>query len=336
MELPHRVNVSRANLVRTLKAMHAFDSMGSPFVGMETLPDTLGFRRTSALGLIETVGYERSRTPLIVSLAHLREVLAVMNSEEVSLDRDPHGICRVSSVGVPLPSEIRVHTARNDTPWAQPHVPGDAQAELPPDLFAKIHVASFPLVAQPILQHGKLMLPTAEGVVIREQMPAVQGSYPRKAFIQALGGEAATRIYTTDRGYWGATIHGLHILVAGHRQGDPIFLLYKDAATTLAELPAGQVLYALRAASLLAGDKSRIVIDPKTGIQVKDQFGNPAIFSLGPLTGFAAFHISVSTGKVLTEALGQNVEETMTLASLHPDTYRLSRGPWSVSFKIQF
>lgn len=328
------MNVSKQTLTRTLRSIHTFDPAGSPFVGIGRRSDGITFHRTSPVGVIESIGYDHDQTPLIVSLSHLRDSLGVLDSEEISIDRDTSGICRISSVGGQFHSEIRVHTARPDVPWARAHQAGQVQSDLPVDLFEKVSISGFQLVCEPVLKQGKLLLSTAEGIVIRDRMPAVSGTYPRRHFIQAVGGSVATHMYMTDMGYWGAEVGGLHILMAGHHEGDAVFNLYKVADTPIAELPAARLLYAFRAASTLAEEGAWLSVDPRTGIQVRDQYGNPAVFSLGEGLKFTPFTMKVRRARVLCSALEQATEETLLLGSMDASTYRLTRGPWSVSFKI--
>jgi hypothetical protein len=329
--------VSKANLTQALRQLHAFDARdlsGSPFIGMQWTEQGLAFHRTSMLGLVESVHYDRTQPPTIVSLSHFRDVLANLENDEVKVDLDPNRRLRLVGGTGDYTKDFRVYTPGPGSPWATKHLHGEPKTHLPGDLFKGIDVSKLVMTTPPVHRRDRLMLITNDAILTRRQVPSTGTCYPREALLRVLGGREAEQMYVTTGDYWGVVQGGFRYLVSGHTGGDSVFNTYSVDASPLAEIPAGHLLSAMRSAANLTPDGGRIHFDAKTGISTRDQYNNPNVCSLGTLAPFTPLSITVRTAKVLCEALGQAREEIVMLGMTDRVTYRMTRGPWEATFRI--
>ena len=331
--------VDKSELLKTLRSLSSFDTNASPYVAV-MLPDdaTPLFYRSSAFGFIQSKDFGGAGLTN-VSLAHLQECLRVLREEKVEMGLDTNGVLRISSTDNTFDSELRVHTVTPAQAGLKTHTVGNITTRLGPSAFSGIDTSQFKPKTPPVLVNGRLMLATSDAVIIWDGPDNLKGlaSYPREAFLRvAAGNVAVTEIVLTDGNYWGVVANDLVMFSYGHTLGHELFDVYNVPATELVRLPAERLVYALRAAAGLVGDKDRVEVDPKTGVVSRNKFGSEAKFSLGGTAGWSKFGIFGGTAQAIVDALSQSKDEEAVLSSIsmaHP-TLRLRRGPFEVSFKV--
>lgn len=330
------MQVSKAILLRDLRALQRFDTTGSPYIGIQWQADAEKpyVHRSSSVGYIESVGYDHRVSPLVVSLSHLIQVIGYTVAESVELSVDEDGVLLLTGATEAGVSQLRVYTIRHGVTWKQVHDIGPRTVDLCPEGFEGINTSSFTLSSPPVLRRNRLMLPTGAGVIFRNQVPIEAYPYPRDSFLRSLSTLPIEQLYLTRNGYWGAVAGGLRITVAGHRAGDAAFDIYSVGAPTVAELAAPWLLQTLRNASDVAVEGSWITLDPTRGVRARDQFGNTSSWSLPPSEGWNAFAIKPPTARVLHDALNQSQDEVLSLQQPNATTMRLTRGLWEVTFRI--
>jgi hypothetical protein len=326
--------VSRTSLYKQIKVMEAFDSTGSPFVGLQWGESAPLFHRSSSTGYIETVGYRAAAPDLIVSISHLREMLSRFEDDDLVLGETRSPGLTINTASNAYETRLHVHTVRPNVTWHKAHHPGKQTVALDTAGFAGINTSPFTLATPPVLRQGKLMLATDFGIIMRSQVPVNAFPYPRDTFLRTVAPMSISSLYLTENGYWGAEAGGFRVMVSGHRWGDPLFDLYNRGAETVAELPAARLTYALAHASAIAANKSRVTLDPTDGILVNDIFGNADKFSIGATTGWKRFAIPAGTASVLAGVLKQDSSDTALLQQVDPETLRITRGLWELSFKF--
>jgi len=111
---------------------------------------------------------------------------------------------------------------------------------------------------------------------------------------------------------------------------------YNTPGEKIAEFPANRLVSVLGAAASLCDSSKKVEFDPAKGIVTRNNFGNPQEFSVGPQKGWTAFSIFGQAAKLIYDALSQTNEEIAVLYRVEQSypTYRLTRGPWEVNFKI--
>jgi len=330
--------IDKAELLKTLRAIQTFDTNSSPYVAV-TLRDDSGplFYRSSAFGFIQSKDFGLASTTN-VSLSHLQECLKVLREEKVEMGLDPNGILRISSTDNTFDSELRVHTVTAAQAGLKTHQVGDITTRLEPNVFLGIDTSPFKPKTPPVLVNGRLMLATSDAVIIWNGPDSLKGlaNYPREAFLRvATSNPAVTEVVLTAGNYWGVVTNDLVMFTYGHTLGHELFDVYNVPATDLVRLPAERLVYALRAAAGLVGDRDKVEIDPKEGVVSRNKFGSEAKFSLGGATGWPKFGIFGGTAQAVVDALSQSKDEEIVLSSVpmvHP-TMRMRRGPFEVSFK---
>jgi hypothetical protein len=297
------MRIQRSDLKKTLEVLKRLDHTVSPYCGLEWFDSSLAFYRTSNVGFIRSTGFRGGQNLTIASYAHLNKCLAsFISGDEVELDCDPNGHLWMRSTSS-HPSEVRVHTLGDGTPWATTHIVGQVTKELDPSLFLGVEVKPFEFRVQPVLKGNKLMIPTASGIVFRHGMAASAFPYPRDVFLRAVCGMKLDRLFLTSEGYWGASYAGLDAL---------------DHAIGFA-----------------AGGGNCIFFEPTTGhLTTRDARGIPGRFSIGGPGGWPRFAISQMSAKTVQASLKQATEETVALYEVGTDRVRFERGLWEVNTKL--
>ena len=325
--------VSKSVIQRTLRAFQRFDPTGSPFIGLQWGADAPMFHRSGNAGLIESLNYDRTKPAAVISLPHLLSTLADTTADQVELSLDRNGtLCVVGTINA-MVDDLKVYTVPQKTAWSKSHDIGEQATELSPESFKGINTSPFSLEAPPVLRRNKLMLATAFGVIMRNDLPVEAYPYPREAFLRSISTLNVEQLFTTRGGYWGAVADGIRVLVVGHRFGDKVFDTYAVAASPIAELQAERLVWALRSAADRAAVESAIGVDPVNGLQARDEYGNMNRFTLNCPTVWPSFTIKPRTARTLHDALSQTKEETVLLQQVDATTLRMVRGPWEVSFK---
>jgi hypothetical protein len=333
------VLIDKAELLRTLRAIQSFDTNASPFVGVQLVNESSPrFYRSSAFGFISSKEFATTQ-PTNVSLSHIQDCLKVLREDKVEMELDANGILKISSTDNTFDSELRVHTVPAAQAGLKTHAVGDIVVRLEPNVFLGIDTSPFKTKTPPVLIDGKLMLATSDAVVIwtgPDSLKQVK-AFPREAFLKMAAGNAAvTDVIFTQGNYWGVVANDLVMFIYGHTLGRELFDIYNVPATELIKFPAERLVYALRAAAGLVGDKDRVEIDPKNGVVSRNRFGSEAKFSLGGTAGWNKFSVFGGTAQAIVDALSQSKDEEAVLSSVqmvHP-TLRLRRGPFEVSFKV--
>ena len=325
---------SRTALLKITGTLRLFDSSPLPYIGLQWGETTPLFHRATMIGQIESVGYRREPPALIVSLPHLRDSLNNLQDDEIDLAADKGILVLSSSKG--YVTELRVHTIRPDVTWTKTHLIGQPTEYLQADGFKGIKTDPFGLKIQPTLRDNKLMLTTDYGVIIRDEVPVKGYPYPCDVFLRTIASLNVEKLYMTDMGYWGALASGFTVSMMGHRAGDTLFDLYSGPAAPLAEFPAVRLTQSLTAAANLAGERTRVTMDPTAGIIVQDKYGEDNRYAIGEVKGWSRFSILPLTAQILADAFAQSKHETIVLGQISPDTLRLTRGQWQVSFKAIF
>jgi hypothetical protein len=327
------VIVSKSVLQRSLRAFHRFDPTGSPFIGLQWGDGVPLFHRSGTYGLIESLGYDRSKLAAIISLPHLLSTLTDTAVDQVDLSLDRNGVLCVVGMGSGYTDDLRVYTVRQNITWSMSHDIAEQAAELDPSCFKSINTSPFTLESPPVLRRNKLMLATAYGIVMRSDVQVDAYPYPREAFLRTISTLNVEKLYTTRGGYWGAVADGVRVLVVGHRAGDRFFDTYSVDATPIAELPAERLVGALKSAADRADTESAIEVDPVNGLSVRDEYGNTNRFTIECATVWPSFKIKPRTARTLHDALSQDKSATVYLQQMDPTTLRMVRGNWEVSFK---
>lgn len=325
--------VSKSVLQRYLRAFQRFDPTGSPYIGLQWGADAPLFHRSGEHGLIESLGFDRTKPAAVVGLTHLISTLADTTVDEVDLSLDRDGILRVVGTVGEQQDDLRVYTVRPSTPWSKSHDIAEVSTELSPGSFKAINTAPFSLESQPVIRRNKLMLATAFGIVMRNDVAVEAYPYPREAFLRTISTLNVEQLHTTRGGYWGAVADGIRVFVAGHRGGDKFHDMYSVDASPIAELPAERLVWSLKSAADRAANDSAIEVDPVNGIQVRDEYGNLNRFTVNCPTVWPSFRIKPRTARTLYDALAQTKEETVLLQQMNATTLRMVRGPWEVSFR---
>jgi len=331
--------VDKSDLLKTIRSLQTFDTNASPYVGAMLFADKPPlFYRSSAFGFIQSKDFGGA-TQTNVSLLHLKECVSVLRDEKVELSLDPSGILKISSTDNTYESELRVHTVSSAQAGLKLHTVGDIATRLESNVFLGIDTTPFKPKTPPVLALGRLMLATSDAVIMWDGPDSLKGitCNPREAFLRiAAGNTAVTDICLTTNNYWGVVADDLVTFTYGHTLGRELFDLYNVPATELVRLPADRLMYALRAAAGLVGDKDRVEIDPAVGVICRNKFGSEAKFSLGGTAGWTKFGVFGGTAQAIVDTLSQSKDEEAVLSSItmvHP-TMRLRRGPFEVSFKV--
>lgn len=330
--------IDKAELLKTLRAVEKFDTNASPYVAV-MLPDDAAplFYRSSAFGFIQSKDFGGSAVTN-VSLSHLKDCLNVLREDKVEVTTDLNGVLKIASTDNTFDSELRVHTVTPAQAALKVHDVGDITIRFESTVFQGIDTTPFKTKTPPVLANGRLMLATSDAVVIWDGPDSLKQatSQPRDSFLRAAAGNAAVeQVVLTAKNYWGVVVNGLVLFNYGHTLGRELFDVYAVPSSELVKLPADRLIYALRAAAGLVGDKDRVEIDPKNGVTARNRFGSEAKFSLGGTTGWNKFGIFGGTAQAIVDALSQSKDEEAVLSSvpmIHP-TLRLRRGPFEVNFK---
>lgn len=333
---------SKATLRSVLGQTELIDPQGlSPFVALHLgEADRVHVRRTGAIGYVETEDAPTAEDPgwTFVAFAHLQDCLRFIESDEVEIAVLPHGGVSLRAVASTFDTELRVHTVPRLRSGFKRHTPGASFLPLDASWLAGLNVKPFALSVPPILDGQRVILITASGAVVwtASYDPAVP-SFPRESFLKAISGMTEGALELTENGFYHARLGAVHIYTAGHqtRMHTGGALLGPAAEATVA-LPAGRLVQALKAATALAAQGASVQINPRTGVTTKDQYANPARFSLGDVEPFPGMAVSTKTAKLLADALEQTNDETVTLTQVlgHTDIIRLTRGVCEVSFRI--
>jgi hypothetical protein len=328
----------KAELSKTIRSIQAFDANASPYVAVSLPPDSSPlFYCSSAFGFVQSKDFGGA-SQTNVSISHLKECLAVLRDEKVELSLDPSGILKISSTDNTFESELRVHTVNHAQAGLKLHTVGDIATRLPFNTFLGLNTTPFKPKTPPVLACGRIMLATSDAVIMWDGPDSLKGvaSSPREAFLRtAAGNPAVTDIVLTANNYWGVVTNDLVTFSYGHTLGRELFNIYNVPATELVHLPAERLVYSLRAAAGLIGDKDRVDVDPKVGVISRNKFGSEAKFSLGGTAGWTKFGVFGGTAQAIVDALSQSKDDEAILSRVsmtHP-TLRLRRGPMEVSFK---
>lgn len=326
--------VVKSSLLRSLRVFQRFSPSGAPFVGIQWQDGHPLFHRSSELGFIESVGYDRSLPTTVISLAHLIATLSDTQVEEVDLSLDKSGILCVRGNKGMNTDELKVYTLSKGVTWFKEHNISELSVEFDVTSFRGINTSPFTLEAHPVLRNGKLMLATAYGIVMRNEIPISSAyPYPRDPFLRTISTMQITSIHITRGGYWGATSDNMRIYVAGHRSGDKFFDNYAGPADAITSVPAERLVWALRSCADRADAESVISMDPTAGLQVRDEYGNMNRFSLADSEHIPRMQIRPKTARVLYDAFSQDTADMVTIARMDTNTMRMTRGLWEVSFK---
>ena len=333
--------LGKAELVKTLRAFHSFDTNASPFIAVQINADEPPcFYRSSSFGQIQTENFNLSQSGNIyVSLGHFQDCLKALSDEKVELTVAPNGGLRINSVDNSFGTELSVHTVTVQQAGLKVHDVGEIALRLDTTTFLGFDSSPFASAAPPILMQGRLMLPTKYGAVIwngPDVFKTIQ-LQPREAFLKLISNNLAVEaIFQTSNGYWGTKINGQILFSRGHMLGKELFDLYNVPGVELTRLPANRLVQAMGSAAALCGDQDKVDFVPKEGITVKDKFGNTSKFSLGGIEGFTRFSTFGRTVKTIADALIQAKDEEAVLldvTNFSSPTKRLTRGPWEVSFR---
>jgi hypothetical protein len=334
--------VVKNDLLKSLKAVAAFDSKGAPYIAVQLIDGQKPmFQRTNNEGIIQSKNYGINPTTY-VSLNHLTNVLKACPEDSIELSTDDRGIMHLhGSSGVVLNSESNVHTVREKDAGTKLHDIGARVVTLDAKTFAGLDISSFKLATEPVLSDGKLMLATVKGAVVMWQSDLLASQpiklSPRETFLRIVCGEEVGELVLTANGYWGATFGDLVTYTKGHILGRQLFDSYNTPGVQVAQLPAERLLTCLRSAVGLLDDTDRIDIDPQLGVIAKGNFGDNRN-SLGETGTWQKFGIQAKTASVVIDALSQAEGDYATLESTSPgsgpsSTMRLSRGQFAVNFR---
>lgn len=331
--------VPKADLLKPLKSIVAFDPKGSPYIGVQ-LGVVPHFYRSSAHGYIMSRQYESIKVAH-VSLSNLIDCLKSLPEDAVQMGLDNNGILRLFGTGDVFESETHVHTVAEGQAGLKRHDVGDVRFELDVRAFNLIDIKSFKTVTSPVLAKGRLMLATDSGTVMwdgPESLQNIPDIYPRETFLRMVcGGADVQRIVITANGYWGADIDNLTTFTKGHVTGRQIFDNYSSPGVEIAKLPAQRLIVGLDAAVGLLQPTEQAYVDPKLGVLAKGKFGDNRN-SLGEMGTWPRFGMLARTAKLISDALSQSLDDEAILYSL-PTTQsgatllRLKRGPFEVNFR---
>lgn len=333
--------VPKADLLKPLKALIAFDPKGSPYIGVQ-LGVAPQFYRSSPHGYIMSRNYDGTEVTH-VSLNNFIDCLKNIPEDAVQLGLDANGILRIHGTSSDIfESETHVHTVSEGQAGLKRHDIGDIRVNVDKDAFARINVRSFRTVTPPVLAKGRLMLSTEAGATVMWDGPPsihkLPDIYPRESFLRMVsGGEEVKQITITANAYWGAEIDDMITYTKGHVIGRQIFDNYATTGQEVARLPAQRLVVGLDAAVGLLEPTERVDVDPRLGILAKGKFGDNRN-SLGETGDWERFGIMARTAKVISEALSQTVEDEAVLYVL-PRTptgiklLRLKRGPFEINFR---
>jgi hypothetical protein len=329
----------KGDLLKTLRAIQNFDTNASPYVAVTLFPDTQPlFYRSSSFGFIQSKDFPAASITN-VSLSHLQDCLRVLREDKVEMSLDPNGVLKIASTDNTFDSELRVHTVTPAQAGLKLHTVGDIAVRFEPNAFLGIDTTPFKTKAPPVVVNGRLMLATSDAVVIWDGPDTLKQAtaHPRDAFLRVAAGNAAVeQIVLTKGGYWGVVTNDLVVFNYGHTLGRELFDAYNIPSTDIVRLPADRLVYALRAAAGLVGEKDKVEVDPKVGVATRDRFGSEAKFSLGGAQGWNKFGVFGGTAQAIVDALSQSKDEEAVLSSIqmvHP-TMRLRRGSFEANFKI--
>jgi hypothetical protein len=333
--------IPKADLLKPLKVLVAFDPKGSPYIGVQ-LGDTPQFYRSSSNGFIQTKDFGEGSTTH-VSLSNFFDCLKNLPEDAVQLGLDSNGILRIHGTSSDVfESETHVHTVSAGQAGLKRHDIGEVRFDVDKDAFSRINVKAFKTVTPPVLVKGRLMLATDAGATViwdgPESIQKLPDIYPRESFLRMVSDGAEVRQITiTANGYWGAEIEDMITYTKGHVIGRQIFDNYVAPGTEIAKLPAQRLVVGLDAAVGLLEPMERVDVDPKLGILAKGKFGDNRN-SLGEIGEWPKFSVLAKTAKVISEALSQAVEDEALLYSLPltpggSTVLRLKRGPFEISFR---
>jgi hypothetical protein len=336
------MTVDKDAILKTLSAIDKFDATASPFVVLRL--DNAKVYRSSSFGFISSKDIVMDKDSAFVSLGHLRDCLKAMPEDKVELELDANGVLLVKSIESTFESELRVYTisaaeiAKGKVPPMKRHELGKFSGVLKPEVFRGFDARPFQIAAPPILLNGKLLLSTVSGIIMWQGPDALQDVtiHPRDSVLRFISG-GVEEVYLTDTGYWGASSGPLIMFVSGHNLSPNLHQLYNVPGDKITEFPAHRLLQALGGAASLCDNSRKVDITPDKGVTTKNSFGNPQEFHITPQKGWDAFSIFGATAKLVCDALSQTNEETAVLERVNVGTFptmRLTRGGWSVSFKI--
>ena len=329
------MDITRSQLSRSITALQALDRSASPFIGMQWTGTGVAFYRTSDLGYVRSLNYEREGRALVVSLAQLDNALKAITAQQLTLEVDQAGMLRLSATDEYGTSEVRIHTQRNETCWSKTHRPGPLSKQLLPQLFRGINARSYTLALPPVLKNGKLFMLTNSGAITRSGMAESPYPYPRDTFLKALYDLDVKAMALTAEGYWCAQMDGFEIVIAGHRQGDPAFDQYNVMADPIGTLPAARFCAVLDSALLWTTKEHWLRVDFRTGrLETRNAQNDPGEFAFGPGNPWPPFSISALTAKNLAETLKQSIEAEIAIART-TDSIRFTRGLWQLDMRVQ-
>jgi hypothetical protein len=324
--------VDKAELLKTLRALHAFD-FGSPYLAVY-VDEPLTFYRSSPFGFIQSVNRSIAVNPTYANLAQLQERLRILPEEAVEIDIDPNGVLVISSIDNTFFNELRVHTVKAAAAGVKEHDIGVIGLRLDPRIFSGFNAKPFQIVSNPFLKRGKILLPTTTGIVTWQGPAELEklNIQPRDTFLKFISG-GVEEIYITDKGYWGARTDKLLSFIGAHTGSDLLFNTYDVVGTKLATYPAKRLCQALQSASSIVSGTISMKADE---IVTKDQQGNVCRFGVGGTGTVMPFNIFSKSAKLIVDALEQAIDEEVTLHSITVgghSTMRLERGNWQVAFK---
>jgi hypothetical protein len=328
----------KETILKTLSTVDRFDNTASPFIALG-LNDAKIYR-SSSFGFIANKNMIIDKDSVFVSLDHLHNCLKAMPEERVELSLCPNGVLLVKSTGTPFESDLRVHTipqADIAKTGMKRHELGKFTGILKPEVFKGLNVKPFPIVGQPLLQAGKLLLSTPHGIIMWQGPDALKGIKinPRDSFLRFIS-NPIEEIYLTETNYWGATNGPLVVFLSSHGLSPNLHQVYNVPGTKITEFPAQRLVSVLGAAAGLCDTSKKVEIHPDKGVVTRNNLGNLQEFRVGPQKGWDAFSIMGQTAKLAYDIFSQTNEETIVLSKVEQSfpTMRLTRGCWEFNFKV--
>lgn len=325
---------SKNDLLRTLRALEKFDSSASPYVAVDITADPPAFYRNSNTGFIQSTNLSNQKLTH-VSLSHFKDCLNVLKDENIELLLGNNGTLYIRSTDHTYDSELFVHTIKAEQAGVKYHKVGiPLQSFKTEELFPNFDTKSFVCAAAPILEKGRVLIPTTTGIILWTGPDSLQKIklQPRESFLKCLS-SGIEEICVTSEGYWGATSSQLMSFYSTHSSSNALFTVYSTKGNNLVNFPTPRLLYALSAASGLCADTGKIDICPTQGIVTRDSTGNTAKFAIGVQAGWQKFSLAAKSAKLIVSALSQSQEDTVELSSvpLANTTMRFSSGAWEVN-----
>jgi hypothetical protein len=332
------LNLNKTDLLKTLRLISNFDVTGSPFIALQLGGNQPCFYRSSPNGFIQSQNLNVGKMTYVY-LNHFKDCLQILKDDMVDLDLDLNGVLKLSANDSVYESELRIHTAKAEQAGLKHHDVGDVVIRLAHDTFNSFNTKSFSYVAQPVLDKGKILIPSQYGVIVwkgTDALNTIQLS-PRDSFLRIASSPDVKEIVICKNGYWGAIFNDLMVFIGGHVSGKHLFELYDVPANLLGSVPADRLIYGLKSAVSLAGDNGKIEVCPINGVITKDQLGSQAKFTLGDKKTWNKFSLTSKAANMVVEALSQTKEDEIKLSQFTLNGFtvmRLTRGFWEVNFRV--